>query len=81
MPYATEQSEYVSAPEAARILGIKPSTLYAYASRGRVRSYRQGTKRRRLYSRAELEALIEIEPARPPRSSLPLAEDWIPFTG
>jgi citrate synthase len=73
--------EYVLAPEAARILGVKMSTLYAYASRGRVRSYRQGAKRRRLYRRSELQALVQIEPTRSSDRPLPLAEDWIPFTG
>jgi len=49
--------EYLTGDEAARLLGVKPATLYAYVSRGVLRSYREGTKRQRLYRRAELEAL------------------------
>lgn len=77
----TLDDEYVSAEEAAHILGVKLSTLYAYASRGRIRSYKQGIKRSRLYRRSELLSLVEIAPARPRTSRLPRAEDWIPLTG
>lgn len=73
--------DYIRAGEAAEILGVKLETLYAYASRGHIRSYREGQKRRRLYRRSEVEALVAIEPARQPAWSLPLAEDWVPFTG
>ena len=34
--------EYLTVKEAARLLGVKPATLYAYVSRGLLRSYRQG---------------------------------------
>ena len=78
---AQEENDYVSAEEAALILGVKVSTVYAYASRGRIRSYRQGIKRSRLYRRSELLPLVEIAPARRPESRLPRAEDWIPLTG
>ena len=78
---AKEEDDYVSAEEAALILGVKVSTVYAYASRGRIRSYRQGIKRSRLYRRSELLPLVEIAPARQPESRLPRAEDWIPLTG
>ena len=72
--------EYLTVAEAARLLGVKPATLYAYVSRGVVRSYRQGTKRRRLYRRTELEALRRLAPAGPTarpgrrRPAIPLAE-------
>ena len=49
--------EYLTVEEAARLLGVKPATLYAYVSRGLLRSYREGMKRQRLYRRAEVEAL------------------------
>jgi excisionase family DNA binding protein len=78
---ATAEDDYVSAEEAALILGVKLGTVYAYASRGRIRSYRQGIKRSRLYRRSELLPLVEIAPARPRASRLPRAEDWIPLTG
>ena len=71
---ATAEDDYVSAGEAALILGVKLSTVYAYASRGRIRSYRQGIKRSRLYRRSELLPLVEIAPARPRGSRLPRAE-------
>jgi excisionase family DNA binding protein len=77
---ALAEDDYVSAEEAARILGVKVNTLYAYASRGRIRSYRQGLKRNRLYLRSELQDLVAIAPARRPGSELPRAEDWIPLT-
>src|SRR5919201_1945634 len=46
--------EYLTVKEAARVLGVKPATLYAYVSRGVLRSYRQGIKRQRLYRRTEV---------------------------
>jgi citrate synthase len=75
-------NEYLTAHEAAELLGVKPATLYAYVSRGIVRSYRRGLKRQRLYRRSELEELVRIgsarpEPLRPPR--IPLAQEWMPY--
>jgi excisionase family DNA binding protein len=81
--------EYLTVKEAARLLGVKPATLYAYVSRGVLQSYRQGIKRQRLYRRAEVEGLLRLAPSatraanviplraaarRPP---IPLAESWI----
>jgi citrate synthase len=76
---------YLTAREACARLGIKPQTLYAYVSRGLLRSFRQGIRRRRLYRRREIETLAG--PARSarragrrphgPGASLPRAEDWI----
>jgi citrate synthase len=34
--------EFLTVDEAARLLGVKPATLYAYVSRGLLRSYREG---------------------------------------
>jgi citrate synthase len=65
----------LSTAEAARRLGVKPATLYAYVSRGILKSYRQGTKRRRLYRRAEVEALRRLDRGRPPE--IPPVESWI----
>jgi citrate synthase len=67
--------EYLTVDEAARLLGVKPATLYAYVSRGVLRSYREGTKRQRLYRRAELEALRRLDAGRPPE--IPPADSWI----
>jgi citrate synthase len=74
--------EYLTANEAAALLGVKRETLYAYASRGRLRSYRRGIRRERLYRRSDIEALLRLQPATGERDDLPLpkAESWIPFT-
>lgn len=72
-------SDYVTAAEACELLGVKLNTLYAYASRGRLRSYRLGMKRRRYYSRRELQKLAGFLPASTEafRVVLPKAEDWV----
>ena len=79
--------EYLTVDEAAGLLGVKRETLYAYVSRGILKSYRQGIKRQRLYRRAEIEGLLQVTPgvpaeqrasarrSRPP--DIPLAESWI----
>ena len=79
--------EYLTVEEAARLMAVKPATLYAYVSRGVLRSYRQGIKRQRLYRRTEIEELLRVAPSvdatrgRPRRASrpedIPLAESWI----
>ena len=79
--------EYLTVEEAARLMDVKPATLYAYVSRGVLRSYRQGIKRARLYRRAEIESLLRVAPSlelrrgRPRRGEraveIPLAESWI----
>jgi len=76
--------EYLTGEEAAAVLGIKRETLYAYVSRGFLKSYRQGIKRQRLYRQAEVASLIQLTPTSgeqaPERSvapEVPLAESWI----
>jgi excisionase family DNA binding protein len=81
--------EYLTGDQAAALLGVKRETLYAYVSRGMLKSYRQGIKRQRLYRRAEIEALVRLAPssseeaaeapaARASRpAEVPLAESWI----
>lgn len=51
----SEMSTYVRAPEAARLLGISTSTLYAYVSRGRI------SRRTAPDGRSSLFALDEVE--------------------
>lgn len=79
---------YLESEEAARLLGVKRETLYAYVSRGLLRSYRQGIKRQRLYRRADVEDLLRLAPASveptAEKSSrrrtvweIPLAESWV----
>jgi citrate synthase len=84
-----EGEEYLTVDEAARLLGVKRATLYAYVSRGVLRSYRQGIKRQRLYQRSEIMSLLQLAPSGPgaenadrhtPRrmpDDIPLAESWI----
>ncbi|MEK7386194.1 MAG: helix-turn-helix domain-containing protein [candidate division NC10 bacterium] len=87
-----DREEYLTMKEAARLLGVKPATLYAYVSRGVLRSYRQGIKRQRLYRRAEVEGLLRLAPSGGGRGNvvplraaaqrrtapgIPLAESWI----
>ena len=89
---AIEGQEFLTAKEAARLLGVKPATLYAYVSRGVVSSYRQGIKRQRLYRRADVESLLRLAPSaarstkviplraaarRRGAAPIPLAESWI----
>jgi excisionase family DNA binding protein len=77
--------EYLTVEEAAGLLEIKPATLYAYVSRGVLKSYRQGIKRQRLYRRADVEALLRVAPSSGTEPDLgarrapeiPLAESWI----
>ena len=75
--------EYLTVDEAARQLGVKRATLYAYVSRGVLKSYRQGIKKKRLYRRSEVEALLRVAPSagegRPRRrpDEILLAESWI----
>jgi citrate synthase len=75
--------EYLTVEEAARLMGVKPATLYAYVSRGILHSYRQGMKRQRLYRRAEVEQLTRMTPSARDDAGgrrlpdIPLAESWI----
>jgi citrate synthase len=71
--------EYLTVDEAAARLGVKPATLYAYVSRGVLRSYRRGTQRQRLYRGAELDSLRRLQPSGGPSPApeIPLAESWI----
>ncbi len=78
-----DEQAYLTAAEACEILRVKPQTLYAYVSRGVLRSYRQGIRRQRLYLRREVEALVRLAPGRrgsdrsPRRVGLPEAEEWV----
>jgi excisionase family DNA binding protein len=84
MMVTVDGEEYLTVDEAAALMGVKPATLYAYVSRGILRSYRQGIKRQRLYRRAEIEQLIRMAPSVPADAGdapklpdIPLAESWI----
>ena len=80
--------DFIDGSEACRLLGVKPATLYAYVSRGVLKSYKQGIKRQRLYRRSEILNLLAVRPSdepapesasKPKRSDIPAAEDWIPY--
>ena len=61
-----EGEQYLDGDEASNLLGVKLSTLYAYVSRGILKSYKQGIKRQRLYKQSELEALLRLRPGDAP---------------
>lgn len=63
-PAAAASSDYLSAAEAARLLRIKPQTLYTYVSRGLVRSVAQLDQKRRLYYREDVEKVRSRSEAR-----------------
>jgi excisionase family DNA binding protein len=67
---------YLSAAEACELLGVKPATLYAYVSRGVLKSYRQGIKRARLYRRGDVQRVLHLRPSRD-NHPLPRAADWM----
>ncbi|MDP1829761.1 MAG: citrate synthase [Archangium sp.] len=52
-----QRPEFVSASEAAAILGVRTATIYAYASRGLLGGSSQGPGRKARYSRALVETL------------------------
>ena len=69
----------LTAAEAAAQLGVKLGTLYAYVSRGWLKSYRRRVGRGTLYRRADIEGLRGVTiPERGRRArSLPDASSWV----
>jgi citrate synthase len=69
----------LTATEAAAQLGVKLGTLYAYVSRGWLKSYRRRVGREALYRRSDIEALRGMTmPERGRRArSLPDASSWV----
>jgi citrate synthase len=69
----------LTATEAAARLGVKLGTLYAYVSRGWLKSYKRKVGRQTLYRRADIEALRGVTmPERGRRArSLPDASSWV----
>nr|WP_233175515.1 citrate synthase family protein [Dyella sp. ASV24] len=57
--YVRMHADYLSAPEAARRLGVSASTLYAYVSRGKIDSRPGADGRSREYRADDIERLIE----------------------
>jgi citrate synthase len=62
--FKNQRSDFLSAAEAARFLGVKRQTLYAYASRGLLRSEPGARGRGHRYSRSDLERLKSRGEAR-----------------
>src|SRR5258708_30381268 len=53
----SDRAGMITAAEAAGQLGVKLGTLYAYVSRGWLKSYRRKVGRQALYRRSDIEAL------------------------
>jgi citrate synthase len=73
-------TEWIDAAEAARRLGVKPATLYAYVSRGMLRRRRAPDGRRSLFNPAEVEELAGRGRPRGGRSE-PVIESAITALG
>ena len=74
-----DRAGMLTASEAADQLGVKLGTLYAYVSRGWLKSYRRRIGRQALYRRTDIEALRGlVAPERGRRGrSLPPASSWV----
>lgn len=72
------KTEWLDAKEATRLLGISRATLYAYVSRGYVRSEAvPGTTRERRYAREDVERLrLRAEERRNPEKAAERALRW-----
>src|SRR5688572_7327456 len=57
-------TSYLTAAEAARRLGVTRTTLYAYVSRGLLRSRATAGSRRREYAAEDVQALLQRRRAR-----------------
>jgi len=75
----SDGARMLTAPEAAAHLGVKLGTLYAYVSRGWLKSYKRKVGRETLYRLDEIEALRGLTmPERGRRArSLPDASTWV----
>ena len=72
------KAAWVDTDEAIALLGVSRATLYAYVSRGRVRSEAvPGGNRRSRYSRDDLQRLVARSPERPnPAKAAEQALHW-----
>lgn len=77
MTNSTAAEDFLTAEQACALLEVKPATLYAYVSRGLVRSYKQGIRRQRFYRRSELEELLRMRADAHEASDLPAASSWV----
>jgi citrate synthase len=74
-----DRTRMITADEAAAQLGVKVGTLYAYVSRGWLRSYRRRVGRQALYRRDDIDALRDLATTEGGRRgrSLPDASSWV----
>jgi citrate synthase len=75
----SDNTQMLTSAEAAERLGVKLGTLYAYVSRGWLKSYKRKVGRQALYRRSDIEALRGVSmPERGRRArSLPEASSWV----
>jgi citrate synthase len=66
---ATSDREFVSAKEAARLLGVRVQTLYVYVSRKGIRSQPIAGSRRRRYWKPDIDRINRGEPVASPNST------------
>jgi citrate synthase len=64
---ASEGSPLLTREEAMKLMNVKSSTLYAYVSRGLIKTVRHEDGRRSLYSRADVERVARRRRGRPSR--------------
>ena len=67
---SADTSRWITTTEAAQRLGVKRATLYAYVSRGQLRSERRPGQQESLFDRAEIDALATA--ARPASAPQPV---------
>src|SRR5262245_40407617 len=69
---------WMDAAEAVALLGVSPATLYAYVSRGRIRSEASpGSSRKRRYSRDDVERMrSRTQERRNPEKAAEQALHW-----
>jgi citrate synthase len=72
------QAPWIPAADATRLLGVSPATLYAYVSRGHIRSQAlSGSSRKRAYAREDVERLRQrAEERRAPDKATARALQW-----
>ena len=75
---ADQIARLLSAAEASALLGVRPASLYAYVSRGRIRALpHPDDPRARLYAREEIEALVSQKQRQArPGAAAATALDW-----
>lgn len=63
-PTSCRQPDFLDAKASLALLGVRPQTLYAYVSRGAIRSVPQPGTKAHLYSRSDIERVMARAAAR-----------------